>query len=699
MYHAQVKHQLPGRVRLAIMIDGADEDATWADHGHYLRHRLLAFVGVTGVRVNVDAQSLLVEYDALQLEAAQIQQHVRTLPSYDAAMVAPISEDDNAHQYTRGEIYFNLLGLVASSVLPSAFSALTTTTIIAPTIFTGIEQLQQQQLNGEVLDAIAIGLSAYRGDYRTAMLTQTLLSIGEYLEQQTSRKSDSLLVELMQPKDSQVWVLRQGQSLQLSSAELQVGDQVRLTAGELIPADGRVLRGVALVNQAALTGEAVPVRREAEAILFAGTILHDGNITMVVDKVGADTTTAQVAALITDALAQKSQTQLSTQAMADRRVKITLGMGALVYALTRDLERMASVFLVDYSCALKLSTPVTFKALMYAAAKQGIVFKGGRAIEELAEIDTVVFDKTGTLTHGTMEVTDVICMTQQQSAQELLALAASVEEHCNHPLSQALVNAAKQQDLPHIDHGEVDYVVAHGLRCQIQGTTLVIGSRHFLEAHEKVDFNEFSASIQALEQAGKHVLYMAVDGHPLGLFGLRDSLREEVVDTLARLRQSGVEQLLLLTGDTEIKAQQLAEQLGLDGYLAQTDPKSKAAVIAQLQQAGRRVLFVGDGVNDAPALTTADVGVAMAAGTELAQLAADVTLLQDSLLGVAQAREFAQQGLRLIGSNIRLAELANSGIMLAAATGMLKPSHSALLHNGTTLAVLARALQARRWQR
>ncbi|WP_028108638.1 heavy metal translocating P-type ATPase [Ferrimonas futtsuensis] len=679
-----VKHHIPGRIRLKIELL-----ASLKGCGDWLKTGLLSLQGVHSVRLNEYARSLVIEYDHQLLEPADIQGRLESL-DWQA-----VEHADGEHQYTRGDIALNLMGFLAAGLLPKRYASLSTAALITPTLEAGVEQLRDRTLGVEVLDAFAIGLSAWRGDHKTAMLTQTLLSTGEYMEQLTSRNSDKLLAELMQPKHTQVWVIRDGQEIQVSSETLAEGELVRLGPGDMVPADGVITQGECLVNQASLTGESVPVRREDSAYLYSGTAIHEGNVTLKVEKVGCDTTTARIAAIIAQSLGEKSQTQLATQEMAERRVKITLAIGSAVFAMTGDLERLASVFLVDYSCALKLSTPVAFKSMMYRAAKQGLLLKGGRAMENLAEVDTVVFDKTGTLTYGDLEVTDVICLREQKNARELLAIAASVEEHCNHPLAQAVVNAAKHHALPHIEHGEVEYVIAHGLKSSIDGHPLVIGSRHYLEAHEQVDFGSLEQTITQLEAEGKHLLFLASGNQPMGVIGLRDTLREEVHDALKQLRDSGIRNLVLLTGDTAAKARQVTEDLGFDLFFAEATPDSKADVVTKLQQQGHKVLFVGDGVNDAPALSAADVGLAMATGTDLAHLAADVVLMQDSLLGIAQARELSQEAMALIDSNIRLAEVVNSGIMLAAAMGWLRPATSALLHNGTTLAVISRAIAAR----
>ena len=674
-------HHIPGRLRVKVLAL-----ADYPSVGHWLKTSLLAVPGINHVRLNSTIHSVTIEYDQSQLSAAQIEARLDQL-DWQAAE----SGEEEEYEYTQGDILLNAFGMLHTLFLPGHWAALATYPLILPQLAEGASQLAKGKLNIEALDAVAIGLSAFRGDYTTAMFTQTLLSLGEYMEQATSRNSDQLLADLMKPQISQVWVERDAGLEQISSDQLQTGDRIRLGPGDPIPADGKIITGDALVNQSALTGESVPVRREESAYLMAGTTIAEGNITLEVEQVGSEATTSRIAKLIFESLSQKSEMQEVTQQMADRRVKITLAVGALVFALTRDPERLASVFLVDYSCALKLSTPVTFKSIMYKAAREGIVIKGGHAIEQLAAADTVVFDKTGTLTHGEMQVTDVISLVSDNDAKTVLAKAASVEEHSNHPLAQAVVDAAQQHNLPHIDHGEVEYIIAHGLKSTLAGQTMKIGSRHYLEVHENVCFDAAESHIRSLEEQGKHQLYVAKKGVLIGIIALRDTLREDVSATLEALREAGIKQLVMLSGDTKAKAEQLGAELGLDRVYAEATPESKSEIVAQLQAEGRKVIFVGDGVNDGPALSAAEVGIAMNQGTEMARQTADIVLMQDSLHGVAQARLLALEAMALINSNIRITETVNTGIMMGAALGWLKPAISALLHNGTTLSILARA--------
>ncbi|AYO19307.1 heavy metal translocating P-type ATPase [Vibrio owensii] len=684
MISIQVKHHFPGRIRFKASALRHHKDV-----GTWIETSLMAIQGISAVRVNESAHSVVVEYDTQLLQAKTVEERLNQLDLNDA------KQEETEHKFTRGDIAMNVIGTIATALLPNKWGALSTATLIAPTLFEGVSDLKDKNISVEVLDAIAVGLSAWRGDYRTAMMTQSLISLGEYMEQKTSRNSDQLLADLMRPQESIVWRVDGSDRTQVNSKELDVDDIIELAPGVSIPVDGTIVKGAALINQSSLTGENVPVRREESAVVYSGTSVHEGTIQVRVDKVGSEATTAKIAKLIYDSLSEKSEIQQVTQDMANRRVKITLGIGAAVFALTQDINRVASVFLVDYSCALKLSTPVTFKSIMYRAAQQGILFKGGSAIEKLVKIDTCVFDKTGTLTHGDMQVTDVIPLCDSNSARDLLAIAASVEEHSNHPLSQAVVNAAKHNQLPHIEHGEVEYVIAHGLKSTMNEHELVMGSRHFLEVHEDVNFTPFEDVIKKYEAQGRHLIFISHQNVLIGMIGLRDHVREDALETLNALRQFGVKELIMITGDSQFKASILGNELKLDRIFAEAVPSEKSTIVEALQAEGRTVMFVGDGVNDAPALTAADVGVAMGRGTELARQVADVVLLRDQLYGLAEARELANIAMHVINSNIKIAEYVNSGIMLAAALGWLNPAMSALLHNGTTLSILDRSAALR----
>lgn len=681
-----VVHRFPGRLRVRLPLL-----TRYPDAADWLRHQLLALVGVTRVRVRATIGAVVIEYQPTQTDETGLLTKLQALDWQQR------TERVAEAEYCGGDNLLNLSGLLLAHGVSTRWATLPTLLLTSETLAQGISAVWRRELNVEVLDALAVGLSLLRGDNRTAMLTQTLLTLGEYMEQETSCHSDALLASLLRPREHEVWVERNGERVTLLSSTLEKGDVMLLGPGDTIPADGKVLRGIGLINQASMTGESIPVRRESGAWLFAGTQVQEGNIAVRAERVGEDSSIANVRRFISESLSQHSETQKVTQAMAERRVTITLGVGMAVFALTRDWRRLASVFLVDYACALKLSTPIAFKSIMYRAARSGLLLKGGRAIEQLAAVDTVVFDKTGTLTHVDMQVTDVVSFDPERAwAERLLAIAASVEEHSNHPLAKAVVAAAHHHALPHINHGDVAYVIAHGLLCELDEHRMAIGSRHFLEVHYQIDFSSFDAEIVQLEQKGCHLLFISLDDNLVGMIGLQDHVRTEAISVIAQLRRQGISNIVLLSGDRVEKTQQLANSLGIDQCVAEATPESKVSEVRLLQQHGRKVLFIGDGVNDAPVLAQADVGLAMNQSAELAQQAADAVLLQDSLHGVVLARELAQEAMRLVHSNIALTEWINSGIMLTAALGGLSPGGSALLHNGTTLAVLLRSLAVRR---
>jgi len=645
MIGLSLRHHCPGRIRFSVIALKEFKGIS-----QWLKNSLLSIQGIKDIRINEYACSVVVNYDPLLINPNLIETRLDSLNLNEGELV------DTEHQYTRGDIAMNLIGTLAVALLPNRWGALVTTTLIAPTILNGVSDIKDKQITAEVLDA------------------------------------DQLLADLMKPQESLVWRINADGSEQINSSLLVEGDLIEIGPGVIIPIDGHVESGTAFINQSSLTGESVPVRREKGALVYSGTTVHDGTIKVRVEKIGSESTTSKIAQLIYDSLSEKSEIQQVTQDMANRRVKITLGIGAAVYVLTQDLNRVASVFFVDYSCALKLSTPVAFKSIMYRAAQEGILLKGGSAIEKLVDVDTCIFDKTGTLTYGDMEVTDVVSLCDKNTAQELLAIAASVEEHSNHPLSQAIVNAAQNHQLPHIDHGEVEYVIAHGLRSSLNGHCLIMGSRHFLETDENVDFSPFEEKIREYEKHGRHLIFISRYHQLIGMIGLRDELRDDVHKTLQSLRDSGIKEIMMISGDNRYKAEMLGNDLQLDHVFSEATPESKADIIAKLQAQGKKVMFIGDGVNDAPALTKADVGIAMCKGTELAKQVADVTLLHDKLSRVTDARILAQVAMSLVNSNIKIAEYVNTGIMIAAAMGFLAPATSSLLHNGTTLAILGRSL-------
>jgi heavy metal translocating P-type ATPase len=683
-----IRHEVRGRIRFKF---SSPFDSRL--NSDFITALPTLVLGIHRVRASPWARSLIVRYDGSARTRASLLRLVSdTLPSIHPRPLRP----SRTAKYLRGTCVAAAV-LTAGRLLPLRLRTIVSWLIAAPVLLKGIRALFTSGLSVELLDATALTIALLRGELNTAVATLTFLNLGNYLEATTSRASTELLERMLALPPANAWVeAADGVLRQVTAEELRAGDVVVVGPGDMIPVDGQVVSGAATINMASITGESLPVDREAGARVLAGGVVEQGRLRVRAVRVGNATTTARIAAFIKSALDRKPVIQSKAERLAEQRIVFTLGLGAITFLLTRDLDRLASIFLVDYACALKLGAPVAIKSALYRAAKSGILIKGGRSIEALAEVDTFVFDKTGTLTFAELTVTDVIPFDRHHSGERLLALLASLEEHVTHPVAEAIVKKAKQSTFKHVHHDEVDFIVAHGLISEVAGKRIVVGSRHFLQAHEQVPFEPFAADAARLEAEGKILLYAAIDGRAAGIVGFLDRPRPEAAAELAKLRGLGIEKLVLLTGDREEKARALAAELELDLVYAEREAEEKAVVVRELQAAGRRVAFVGDGVNDAPALIAADVGIAMPRGADLTRATADVVLLRDQLCGVTESRALADDTVRLIQSNFRWAVTLNSLLFIAAATGRTSPAFSAIAHNGVTIGTLLRALAGRR---
>jgi cation-transporting P-type ATPase C len=550
-------------------------------------------------------------------------------------------------------------------------------------------------ISSHVLEAMAVSISMAQRDLFAANATTFMLSLGEYLEDSISHQSDDLLKQLLKPVSDEAWVEHDSVERLVPVSQVQIGDIVVVATGSIIPIDGTVLSGEASINEASMTGESEPQIRTRGDRVLSGTLVEEGRLRIYAEQVGDNTAVARIADYVEQSLLAKSTSQLNAARLADRLVPVVLGLAGGSFALTQNLQRAAAVLQADYSCALKLATPVAFKAAMYRAGLKGILIKGASALERLAEVDTVVFDKTGTLTEGLLVVTDSIVFDEDYNTSDLIWLAASIEEHYFHPLAQAVVAAAQNTTGGHFAHNEVEFIVAHGVASEVDGKRVVIGSRHFIEEDEGIDLTPYLEQIDDLYQKGRTLLYVSVGGHLTGLIGLQDTIRLNAADTIRRLKALGIKRVLMLTGDHRDRAMELAGQLELDEYHAELLPEDKARIIEELRADGARIAFVGDGINDAPALSAAHVGVAMQRGADIARLSADVVLLEDDIARVADAKELVDATMRLIHSNYRLTVGLNTGILAAAALGLSPPVLTSVLHNGTTLALLLKALGKR----
>lgn len=674
-------HALPGRIRFRYRI-AASLASDALDIARALQQHVS---GIVTVRANTRIRTLTVVYDPLQTGPERLREDILACPS-TPGNAPPRSDTLDAVARSGGMLLFG-------NALPQAMRLPATLSAATPLFAKATEDLRSAGLNSHVLEALAVGISAARRDFTAANTTLFMLALGEHLEQSIARRSDELLRSLLRPDTDFVWVERDGAEIRISADALQVGETVIVGAGATIPVDGTVLGGEALVNEASMTGESVPVAKRRGGAALSGTVLEEGRLRIYAEHVGRHTAAARIADYVEQSLASKSRAQIGASKLADRLVPAVLGLSGATFLGSGDWRRAAAVLQADYACALKLATPVAFKSAMHRAGKAGILVKGADVLERLAEADTFVFDKTGTLTTGKLAVTDSITFDRHFTPDDLIFLAASVEEHYFHPLALAIVEAARMRHGRHFDHKEVQFIAAHGVASVLDGKRIVVGSRHFVEEDEGIGIDvRHKARIARLYRQGKTLLYIGFGGRLLGVIALKDKLRGNAAATVARLRELGAKRILMLTGDHHERAAELAARLGLDGFHAELLPHQKAKRIAQLKAAGAKLAFVGDGINDAPALAGAHVGIAMLQGADVARLTSDIVLLDDDFGLVAEAKAAADATMKLIGANYRLTIGINTAILAAAAFGRLSPVVSSILHNGATIGILLKAL-------
>ncbi len=661
-----------------------------------LEKDLNALDGVVKVRINKKANSIVFEFDGIELKDIEKKLLSLKIEQYqicDTFLSDNISCIDDEIPSKSG-IYRATAALVTEPLLKDDGVKLAVTTAASlPMLLNGTKELFSKGLTSGVLESMAVGVSLARKDYISANGTNTMLELGEYIEETTVHKSDDLIKELAKPNVKYVWVEQEvdgkKELKKVETKTLKIGDIVVIGAGDTIAIDGHIVSGTASVNQVSMTGESQAIKKEPGEKVISGTVVEEGRIKVWAEHVGDDTATARIKNYITSSLNEKSSVGLKATRLADKLVPVTLGLASVSYAISRDFERVASVLQADYSCALKLATPVAFKTSIAQAGKNGIMIKGAKSIEALNEADTFVFDKTGTLTYGELDVESVNSFDDAWSEDDVLNLTASAEEHYFHPVAQAIVSAAERKGFVHIHHEEVKFVVAHGVKTVVDKKEVLIGSRHFLEDDNNIDFEKHRAKIEKCLLDGKTILYVAYDGKLLGTVGMRDKVRENAKATIAKLKELGVKKTIMLTGDIEPKALKLAKELGIDKVYANMKPEDKARVVKELKESGSKVAFVGDGINDAPALISANVGISMSKGADIAKATADVGLLKDDIYTVAQAKELSIKTMKLINGNFNTTVGINSCILLGATLGFFNPIVTAVLHNGTTIGLLA----------
>ena len=559
-------------------------------------------------------------------------------------------------------------------------------------LWKGVRCVLSRRLEVEVLDALSIGVSLLRGDFGTAGSVMFLLNLGSLLEEWTRKKSLDDLARSMALNVDKVWVRSQGTEVLVPLTKVRSGDEVVVRSGNMIPLDGTVLEGEAMVNQAALTGEAMPVRKTEGSTLYAGTVVEEGECVFIAKAEGGSNRYDKIVAMIEESEKLKSSTENRALVLADKLVPWCLGATVVTYLLTRNATRAISCLMVDFSCALKLSMPLAVLSAMRECGSYHITVKGGKYLEALSQADTIVFDKTGTLTRATPQVVEVVPFSGCNE-REVLQLAACLEEHFPHSMANAVVRAAKEHGISHEEmHSEVEYIVAHGIASRVGGQRVVIGSHHFVFEDEKCTIpTAEQQKFDALKPAYSH-LYMAASGQLVGVICISDPLRPEAAAVLNGLRALGIRNTVMMTGDSERTAAAIAKQVGVDRFFAEVLPEDKANFVQQAKAEGHTVVMIGDGINDSPALSAADIGIAINSGAAIAREIADVTIKADSLEELVALKAIANSLQKRVHANYRFVLTFNSALIALGALGILQPASSAMLHNLSTIGISLKSM-------
>jgi len=559
----------------------------------------------------------------------------------------------------------------------------------------GLKCLLQRKIEVPVLDATAITVSLITKDFSTASSIMFLLGIGELLEEWTHKKSVDDLARSMSLNVSKVWLRTpENQEILVESSKIEKGDKVVVHMGNVIPFDGEVLDGDAMVNQASLTGESVPVQRTVGNTVFAGTVVEEGEITIRVKEVEGNNRFDQIVTMIEESEKLKSELEGKAEHYADKLVPWTLGATGLTYLLTRNVTKAMSILMVDFCCALKLAMPISVLSAIREASLYNVTVKGGKFLEAVAEADTIVFDKTGTLTKAHPTVVDVVNFNDEYSSDDMLRVAACLEEHFPHSMAKAVVDAASKKGLSHEEmHTKVEYIVAHGIATSINGKCTVIGSYHFVFEDEKCVVPAGKEPLfESLPLYYSH-LYLAIEGKLSAVICIEDPLRDEAAAVVTSLKKAGISKVVMMTGDSERTASVIAKKVGVDEYYAEVLPEDKAAFVEREKAKGRKVIMIGDGINDSPALSAANVGIAISDGAEIAREIADITVGSDDLYQIVTLKYISNALMKRIKSNYRKIVGFNSGLIALGVAGVLPPTTTALLHNGSTILISVNSMK------
>lgn len=683
----QIKHEIKGRIRIHVI----QKRMTFAQ-ADTLQYYLTGYDFIQNVKIQERTCDVTIRFQGDREDVI----HALRRFSYERIEVPEDFIKNSGREMNR--FYWDklmdqvILHYGTKIFLPMSVRAGIATVKSVKYIWEGLCTLARGRIEVPVLDGTAVGVSVFRGDYATASSVMFLLGIGEILEEWTHKKSVGDLARSMSLNISKVWVLRDGREELKEVTSVQTGDQVVIHMGNVIPFDGDVVGGEAMVNQASLTGESNPVRKAEGGYAYAGTVVEEGEITIRAREVNGSSKYEKIMTMIEESEKLKSSLEGKAAHLADRLVPYTFAGTGLVWLLTRNATKALSVLMVDFSCALKLAMPLTVLSAIREASTYDITVKGGKFLEAMAEADTIVFDKTGTLTKAQPTVVDVISF-NGQSSDELLRIAACLEEHFPHSMAKAVVNKAIERNLVHEElHSKVEYIVAHGIYSTLEGRKIIIGSHHFVFEDENAKVPEDKKQLfEELPEQYSH-LYMAIDGLLAAVICIEDPLRKEAPEVIRRLKKYGISKVVMMTGDSDRIASTIADKVGVDEYYSEVLPEDKAKFVENEKNAGRKVIMIGDGINDSPALSKANVGIAISDGAEIAREIADVTISADNLYEIATLKQLSDAMVRRINTNYHLIVGINTGLIVLGIAGVFQPTMSALFHNTSTILISLKSM-------
>lgn len=677
-----IKHEILGRIRVHMV-----QPKMTFEEADILLYYLVNLENVTKAKVYERTQDAVIYYEKDRREIIKALQKF----GYDRVTV-PEGLTEHSGRQMNAEYQEKLLMKVmmrfgGKLLIPAPVRAVWTGVRSLKYLQQGIASLKKGRLEVAALDATAIGVSILRRDMNTASSIMFLLGIGELLEEWTHKKSVGDLARDMSLNVGKVWLLREEQEILVPAKQIEPEDLVVVRMGNVIPFDGVVSRGEAMVNQASMTGEAVPVKKTAESYVYAGTVVEEGELIICVKAVSKATRFEKIVTMIEESEKLKSNLESHAEHLADQLVPYTLAGTILTWLLTRDVTKALAVLMVDFSCALKLAIPISVLSAIREAGAHNITVKGGKYMEAAANATTIVFDKTGTLTEARPTVRKVVSFCEQ-SEDELLRMAACLEEHFPHSMAKAVVEAARKRGLEHEEmHSKVNYIVAHGISSTIEGKRVVIGSHHFVFEDEKCSVREpWIRQFETLPEECS-LLYLAIEHELAAVVCIEDPLRKEAADVVRALKATGLEKVVMMTGDSEKTAASVARRVGVDAYYSEVLPEDKAKFVEQERASGRTVIMIGDGINDSPALSAANVGIAIRDGAQIAQEIADITISAENLWEIVMLRRLSEALMRRIQKNYRSIVGINATLILLGVTGILQPTTSALLHNMSTLTI------------